>query len=112
MLPFSLLGLGLDNHFEVITKLGEVGVPGSRLTIPHQLTRTMQTCGLAITMCIIASASVGVVGSSSTFPAITQYCYYSVRSLALNYSVRSLALILCCSWLVRCLQSHNTGPAR
>jgi Sterol-sensing domain of SREBP cleavage-activation len=79
MLPFTLLALGVDVYFEVIAKLGEVGSPGSRLTIPCQLSRTMQTCGQAIMMCITASASAGLIGSSSPFPGVTQYCYYSVR---------------------------------
>jgi Sterol-sensing domain of SREBP cleavage-activation len=84
-LPFTLLAISVDNYYEIISKMGEVGVPGQTLTIPQQMRRTMQSSGVAISMCTIANAVGAIVGSTSPYLAISQYCYYAVSAWQLLF---------------------------
>ena len=65
IIPFLLLGIGVDNMFVIVQALENLNGGKMKLTVPERIALAMNHAGLSITVTSITNMSVFLIGSTS-----------------------------------------------
>ena len=82
ILPFLIIGVGIDDMFIIVDELDRTH-PDQ--TIPKRLSTVMRTVGPAITMTTMTDLLAFAVGTSSKFPSIIYFCTYAALSITFAF---------------------------
>ena len=82
ILPFLIVGVGIDDMFIIVDELDRTH-PDQ--TIPQRLSMVMRTVGPAITMTTMTDLLAFAVGTSSKFPSIIFFCTYAALSITFAF---------------------------
>ena len=78
ILPFLIIGVGIDDMFIIVDELDRVH-PDQ--TIPKRLGMVMRRVGPAITMTTMTDLLAFAVGTMSIFPSVVYFCTYAALSM-------------------------------
>ena len=82
ILPFLIVGVGIDDMFIIVDELDRTH---PNQTIPKRLSTVMRTVGPAITMTTMTDLLAFAVGTSSKFPSIIYFCTYAALSITFAF---------------------------
>ena len=82
ILPFLVIGVGIDDMFIIVDELDRVH-PDQ--TIPKRLGMVMRRVGPAITMTTMTDLLAFAVGTTSIFPSVVYFCTYAALSMAFAF---------------------------
>ena len=87
VVPFILLGVGVDDEIIIVETLDRTKLPDSdEPQHDKRLAMAMQHAGLSITLTSLSSIVAFAVGSFVDMPGITSFCSFASLSFAANYS--------------------------
>ena len=75
VLPFILLGLGVDDCFVIFSAFHQPDV--QHLPLEHRMGRALSRAGASITVTSLTDFIAFMVGSSSKLPALSSFCQYA-----------------------------------
>lgn len=74
VLPFLLLGVGVDDMFVIVNSYDLVD---KSLDLPTKIGKTLATAGASITVTSLTDIFAFVIGSNTTLPALRNFCFYA-----------------------------------
>ncbi|KAI8773865.1 NPC1-like intracellular cholesterol transporter 1 isoform X1 [Biomphalaria glabrata] len=84
MLPFLLLGVGVDDMFVIMETWKNLSPEEQKLDIPHKLGVTLSHAGVSVTVTSVTDIIAFGIGASTAIPALSSFCIYaSIGILAL-----------------------------
>ena len=85
ILPFILLGIGIDDCFVLIQGLDEVNVNHPGLSVEDRMRKLMETAGISITVTSVTDFAAFMLGSISSLPAIRYFCLFAGIAIICDY---------------------------
>ena len=76
MIPFILLGLGIDDMFVIMQCFNNLNPEESKLKIRQQFGRTMRGAGVAITITSVTDFLAFGIGGTTVLPSLQSFCIY------------------------------------
>jgi len=74
ILPFILVGIGIDDAFVIS---GAFDAVDPSLSIPDRIEKAMQRVGVSITLTKVTSISSFLLGATCVFPSVQYFCFYA-----------------------------------
>ena len=106
ILPFILVGIGIDDAFVIS---GAFDAVDPSLSIPDRIEKAMQRVGVSITLTKVTSISSFLLGATCVFPSVQYFCFYALCVLLLHLA-SSLHHLLCPAG-PRCKARQRRPPA-
>ena len=85
ILPFILLGIGIDDCFVLIQGLDEVNAVHPGLSVEERMRKLMETAGISITVTSVTDFAAFMLGSISSLPAIRYFCLFAGIAIICDY---------------------------
>ena len=82
VLPFLLLGVGVDDMFVIVNSYDLVD---PTLDLPTRIGRTMATAGASITVTSMTDVFAFLIGSNTSLPALRNFCFYAAFGIFFDY---------------------------
>ena len=96
VLPFVLIGIGVDDMFVLLNALADVPVD---LPVPERIARTMASAGVSITITSLTDVAAFALGTTSRIPAISAFCTFAAVGIVAEYRApRSCPRATCFRW--------------
>ncbi|XP_061569295.1 patched domain-containing protein 3 [Cololabis saira] len=80
--PFLILGIGLNNMFIMVSDWQHSQVNDA---VPKRLARTYKDAGLPITITALTDVLKFFIGTTSDFPSLQSFCWYTATSILFCY---------------------------
>jgi len=74
VLPFLLLGIGVDDMFVIVNSYDLVD---KSLDLPTRIAKTLASAGASITVTSLTDVLAFVIGSNTSLPALRNFCFYA-----------------------------------
>ena len=82
VLPFLLLGVGVDDMFVIVNAYDNVE---ARVDPVERMGRTLRYAGMSVTVTSITDVIAFLIGSSTSLPALKNFCYYAALGIFFDY---------------------------
>lgn len=95
MLPFILLGIGIDGVFVLVVSLDEVDASHPELgsNIPERVRKMMQHGAPSITVTSLTNVFAFLFGSATRLPAVQWFCWQAAITIFINYVLQMVAFV-------------------
>lgn len=105
VLPFVLIGIGVDDMFVLITALeGE----SSDLPVAERMGRTMGRAGVSITITSLTDLFAFILGSTSALPALSDFCAFAAVGITADFL---LQISFFAGWMaLDCYRENKNKP--
>eukprot|EP00903_Cladosiphon_okamuranus_P017671 g16272.t1 len=90
VLPFILLGLGVDDSFVICNAFGRTD---PRKTLPERMKEGLGTSGVSITVTSITDFVAFMISSTTVLPALSSFCVYSALGVLALYILQSTLFV-------------------
>ncbi|CAM9219494.1 unnamed protein product [Ectocarpus sp. 6 AP-2014] len=90
VLPFILLGLGVDDSFVICNAFGRTD---PRKSIPERMREGLGTSGVSITVTSITDFVAFMISSTTALPALSSFCVYSALGVLALYILQSTLFV-------------------
>ena len=99
IVPFLLLGIGIDDMFVVVRSIELVpeGIPTEQ-----RIKLAMRSCGGSITVTTVTDAVAFLIGATVRFPAMKTFCIHAAVGI-------TVVFVLTCTLVVSVLAIHDRG---
>ncbi|KAH9519679.1 hypothetical protein Btru_003303 [Bulinus truncatus] len=77
MLPFLLLGVGVDDMFVIMETWKNLTPEEQELEIPEKLAITLRHAGVSVTVTSVTDIIAFAIGASTAIPALSSFCIYA-----------------------------------
>lgn len=81
ILPFLLLGIGVDDMFVIVDSLDHVTKEHSNLDIPERIARAVQTAGISITVTSLTDIVAFAIGMTTQMPFLQSFCMFAASGV-------------------------------
>lgn len=89
LLPFILVGVGLDDIFVLITGLDEVRAKHPELAdLRSQLVETMRTFGVSISVTSSTNLLAFALGAATRIPSVQAFCAYAGLAIIIDFALQ------------------------
>ncbi|XP_063234405.1 patched domain-containing protein 3-like isoform X2 [Bacillus rossius redtenbacheri] len=95
ILPFLLLGVGIDNTFVMVQCLDSVDKEQHVNDVPERIGRTLQKCGVSITVTSLTDILAFSVGMTSGMPFLRSFCLFAATGVLFLYVFGLLFFLSC-----------------
>ena len=85
ILPFILIGIGVDDMVIIVSALDRVSELEPTLPVATRVGKAFARCGLSITLTSATDITAFLLGSVSKLPAIRLFCIYAAAAILLTY---------------------------
>ncbi|XP_032233119.2 patched domain-containing protein 3 isoform X2 [Nematostella vectensis] len=82
VLPFLILGIGIDDMFILVDELDR---QDDKLSVIDTIKMVMRHSGMTVTMTTVTDLVAFAVSTSTAFPSIRYFCIYAALSVTLSY---------------------------
>jgi predicted RND superfamily exporter protein len=79
LLPFILLGIGVDDMFVLVRAMEEVDESFVGLPMEQRFRKCMESGGVSITVTTLTNAAAFALGSITSIPAIRWFCWCAAQ---------------------------------
>jgi len=85
ILPFVLLGVGVDDMLIITLAFDSAKLKTPEASIPDLCSKSLREVAISITLTSVTATTAFLLGSTSSLPAITYFCYYAASSIMIDY---------------------------
>ncbi|KAK7077773.1 Patched domain-containing protein 3 [Halocaridina rubra] len=96
ILPFLLLGLGVDDMFVIMQALNNLSPDEKDKNLAERIGSTLKHAGVSITVTSVTDFLAFAIGSSTTLPALRSFCIYAAVGIASIYFFQATFFV---AWL-------------
>ncbi|PNF38055.1 hypothetical protein B7P43_G02357 [Cryptotermes secundus] len=109
ILPFLLLGVGVDNSFVIMQCLENVSKEDKCTSVPERLGRTLRQAGVSITVTSLTDIVAFAIGTSTIMPFLRSFCMFAASGIIFLYVFEILFFVSCLAIDERRLRSRRDG---
>ncbi|GFR92001.1 patched domain-containing protein [Elysia marginata] len=107
VLPFLLLGLGVDDMFVIIRALNCLSPEEQALDIPHKMAAVLRHAGVSITVTSLTDFVAFIIGATTVIPALRSFCIYAAFGIATLYVLQAIFFTSFLTFDLRRLQKRR-----
>ncbi|XP_049805215.1 patched domain-containing protein 3-like [Schistocerca nitens] len=109
VLPFLLLGIGVDNIFVIMQSLDNVNEGRKDMNVPEKIGLTLKKCGISVTVTILTDVIAFAVGTSTKMPFLRSFCVFAAVGIACVYVYVMIFFVSCLSIDERRVMARREG---
>ena len=109
VLPFLLLGLGIDDMFVIMQAWNNLTPHEKTLKLTERVGKALKHAGVSITVTSITDFAAFAIGSSTVLPALRSFCLYASVGIAAVYFFQATFFVAWFSLDQRRLEDHRQG---
>lgn len=95
IIPFLLLGIGVDDMFVIVQSLENLTPKQKSLPVPQRIGLTMKHAGVSITVTSLTDMAAFLIGSSSSMPILRTFCLFAAIGVLFLYIFASTFFVAC-----------------
>ncbi|XP_076042992.1 patched domain-containing protein 3-like [Oratosquilla oratoria] len=109
VLPFLLLGLGIDDMFVIMQTWNNLELEEEQVPLVERVGLTLKHAGVAITVTSVTDFTAFAIGSTTVLPALRSFCLYAAIGIAAIYFFQSTYFVAWLTYDQRRLESKRQG---
>ncbi|KAJ4445678.1 hypothetical protein ANN_12362 [Periplaneta americana] len=109
ILPFLLLGIGVDNTFVIMQCLDNLGKGEKSASVPERIGQTLQHAGVSITVTSLTDILAFAVGTSTVMPFLRSFCMFAATGIFFLYVFEILFFVSCLAIDEKRLHNNRDG---
>ncbi|KAH0545741.1 patched domain-containing protein 3-like isoform X1 [Cotesia glomerata] len=95
VLPFVLLGIGVDDMFVIIQSLDSLTESEKNLTIPERIARALQQSGMSITTTSLTNIIAFAIGMTTVMPFLSSFCMFATMGILFLFIFEIMFFVSC-----------------
>ena len=111
LLPFLLLGIGVDDAFILVSAVNEARLQeastGKRQSVVSRISKALRTGGVTITATSLTDLLAFALGSISSIPAIRIFCSYAAACIAADWLLQITFFVACLTFDERRIDANR-----
>ncbi|XP_021925965.1 Niemann-Pick C1 protein-like isoform X2 [Zootermopsis nevadensis] len=109
ILPFLLLGVGVDNSFVIMQYLDNLNKEDKVTSVPERLGQTLRQAGVSITVTSLTDIFAFAIGTSTIMPFLRSFCVFAATGIFFLYVFEILFFVSCLAIDEMRLQKNRDG---
>ncbi|XP_008554169.2 patched domain-containing protein 3 isoform X1 [Microplitis demolitor] len=95
VLPFVLLGIGVDDMFVIIQSLDSLTESEKNLTIPERIARALEQSGMSITTTSLTNIIAFAIGMTTVMPFLSSFCMFATMGIFFLFIFEIMFFVSC-----------------
>ncbi|KAK2583937.1 hypothetical protein KPH14_001198 [Odynerus spinipes] len=109
VLPFLLLGIGVDDMFVIMQSLQNLSESDKALEIPVRIAKTVQHAGMSITVTSFTNLVAFGIGMTTVMPFLKSFCMFATTGILFLYIFELTFFVSCLVYDERRLEAKKEG---
>ncbi|KAG7199741.1 hypothetical protein KM043_000413 [Ampulex compressa] len=109
ILPFLLLGIGVDDMFVIMQSLENLSEDDKTLRIPVRIAKAMQHSGMSITVTSFTNVVAFGIGVTTVMPFLRSFCTFAAMGILFLYIFELTFFVSCVVYDERRLEARKDG---
>ncbi|XP_011861607.1 PREDICTED: patched domain-containing protein 3-like isoform X1 [Vollenhovia emeryi] len=109
ILPFLLLGIGVDDMFIIMQSLETTSETEKSLDIPARIAKSIQVSGMSITVTSLTNMVAFAIGMTTVMPFLKSFCIFAAMGILFLYIYEITFFVSCLVYDERRLAAKREG---
>ncbi|XP_012234648.2 patched domain-containing protein 3 [Linepithema humile] len=109
ILPFLLLGIGVDDMFVIMQSLETMSEADKTLDIPARIAKSIQVSGMSITVTSFTNMVAFAIGMTTVMPFLKSFCMFAAMGILFLYIYEIMFFVSCLVFDERRLAAKRDG---
>ncbi|XP_067211817.1 patched domain-containing protein 3-like isoform X2 [Linepithema humile] len=109
ILPFLLLGIGVDDMFVIMQSLETMSETDKTLDIPARIAKSIQMSGMSITVTSFTNMVAFAIGMTTVMPFLKSFCMFAAMGILFLYIYEIMFFVSCLVFDERRLAAKRDG---
>lgn len=109
ILPFLLLGIGVDDMFVVMQSLENISKDDRPSNLPERIGRALQQSGMSITVTSVTNIVAFAIGVTTVMPFLESFCMFATMGILFLYIFEITFFVSCLVYDERRLELNKEG---
>lgn len=109
VLPFLLLGIGVDDMFVIMGSLNNLKPEEQNLEIPVKIAQVLRHAGVSITVTSFTDFVAFMVGATTIIPALRSFCIYAAIGILALYVLQAIFFTACLTLDLKRIEKRQDG---
>ncbi|XP_066595690.1 patched domain-containing protein 3-like isoform X2 [Prorops nasuta] len=109
ILPFLLLGIGVDDMFVIMQSLRSLSATDKNLQVPVRIAKAIQHSGASITVTSLTNVVAFGIGITTVMPFLRSFCVFAATAILFLYIFEITFFVSCLAYDERRVDSKREG---
>ncbi|CAG7727935.1 unnamed protein product [Allacma fusca] len=109
ILPFLLLGIGIDDMFVIMQCWNNLSPSESKRPLPERMGLTLKHAGVSITVTSVTDFVAFAIGASTVLPALQSFCLYAALGIVATYIFQATFFVAWFTLDQKRIESHRNA---
>ncbi|XP_071561671.1 patched domain-containing protein 3 isoform X2 [Temnothorax nylanderi] len=109
ILPFLLLGIGVDDMFIIMQSLENILETEKSLDVPTRIAKSIQVSGMSITVTSLTNMTAFAIGMTTVMPFLKSFCIFAAMGILFLYIYEIIFFVSCLVYDERRLAAKREG---